>query len=123
MTVLLIIALFVLIPAAFSFSGNSFLYRHLPPPALTVGAPIIYRHDEASTHPAAGACDIRPAPRGEFYYYSIIKYLRVVEVLNDGQIVAVAANKQRLSFQPNDGAVRKARFNERLRFYTRFPQE
>jgi hypothetical protein len=90
--------------------------------ALSVGAPVIYRQEEVSTRPTADARDIRPAARGEYYYYSIINYLRVIEVLADGRIIAVSRNNQRLCFRPNDSALRKARFNERLIYRLRFPR-
>jgi hypothetical protein len=86
---------------------------------LRIGAAVIYRREEASTRPAPDAQDIRPAERGEFYYYSIIRYLRVPEVLDDGRLIAVTANLQRLCFWPDDSSLRKARWTERLRYALR----
>jgi hypothetical protein len=69
-----------------------------------------------------GRTDIRPATCGEYYYCSIIDYLRVTEVLGDGRIIAVAHNHMRFCFWPNDSALRKARLNERLFYRQRFPR-
>ncbi len=123
MTVLFFFALLVLLPTAAAFlSGTSLLGRAFIKPAFSVGAPVIYRQEEVSTRPTADARDIRPAARGEYYYYSIISYLRVIEVLADGRIIAVARDNQRRCFRPNDSALRKARLNERLIYRLRFPR-
>jgi hypothetical protein len=119
--VLFFFAVIVLLFAAAAFlSGTTLLARAFIKPAFSVGAPVIYRQEEVSTRPTADARDIRPAARGEYYYYSIINYLRVIEVLADGRIIAVSRNNQRLCFRPNDSALRKARFNERLIYRLRF---
>lgn len=122
MTVLLLLALVVVLPATGALlSERSVLQRTLIRPAFSIGAPIVYRQHEVSTHPVAEAYDVRPAERGEFYYYSIINYLRVAEVLGDGRIIAIARNNQRLCFWPNDSSLRKARLTERLLHRPRFP--
>jgi len=123
MFVLSLFALLVLVPAAAAliFEGSRW-HRSLIRPAFSIGAAIIYRQEVASTQPAADARDIRPATRGEYYYYNIINYLRVTEVLGDGRIIAVARNHKRLCFWPNDSALRKARLNERLFYRQRFPR-
>jgi hypothetical protein len=122
-TVLFLFALLVLLPAAAAFlAGTSLLARAFIKPAFSVGAPVIYCQEEVSTRPTADARDIRPAARGEYYYYSIINYLRVIEVLADGRIIAVARDNQRRCFRPNDSALRKARLNERLIYRLRFPR-
>ena len=123
MFVLSLFALLVLVPAAAAliFEGSRW-HRSLIRPAFSIGAAIIYRQEVASTQPAADARDIRPATRGEYYYYNIINYLRVTEVLGDGRIIAVARNHKRLCFWPNDSALRKARLNERLFCRQRFPR-
>ena len=123
MFVLSLFALLVLAPAAAALiSEGSRWHRSLIRPAFSIGAAIIYRQEAASTQPAADARDIRPATRGEYYYYNIINYLRVTEVLGDGRIIAVARNHKRLCFWPNDSALRKARLNERLFYRQRFPR-
>jgi len=114
MFVLSLFALLVLVPAAAALiSESSRWQRSSIRPAFSIGAAIIYRQERvASTRPTADARDIRPATRGEYYYYSIINYLRVTEVLGDGRIIAVARNHKRLCFWPNDSALRKARLKE-----------
>lgn len=62
-----------------------------------------------------------PSERGEFYYYSLINYLRVADVLDDGRIIAIARNNKRLWLWPNDSQLRKARLLERLLYRWRFP--
>jgi hypothetical protein len=123
MFVLSLLALLVLLPAAAALIFETSLWqRSSIRPAFSIGAALIYRQQVASTRPTADARDIRPAARGEYYYYNIIDYLRVTEVLGDGRIIAVAHNDKRLCFWPNDSALRKARLNERLFYRQRFPR-
>jgi hypothetical protein len=124
MFVLSLFALLVLVPAAAAIiSEASRWHRSSIRPAFSIGAAIIYRQERvASTRPTADAHNIRPATRGEYYYYNIINYLRVTEVLGDGRIIAVARNHKRLCFWPNDSALRKARLKERLFYRQRFPR-
>ena len=122
MTVVLFLSLFVAVPATLAFFSETSLWqRSLLKPAFSVGTPIVYRQQQVSTRPAADAYDVYPAERGDYYYYTIINYLRVTEVLSDGRIIAVARNNERLCFSPNDSSLRKARLAERL-IYRRFPQ-
>jgi hypothetical protein len=122
MTVLLFLTFLVLLPAAAALlDEHSRLPRTLTKPAFRVGAPVIYRREEVSVRPIVDAHDVRPAERGEYYYYSIINYLRVTEVLGDGRIIArVAAIAQRLCFWRDDSSLRKARLTERVRYRRRF---
>ena len=123
MFVLSLFALLVLLPAlAASISGASLWQRSSIKPGFSAGTAVIYQQEVASTRPTPDARDIRPADRGDYYYYHIINYLRVIEVLGDGRIVAVARNDTRLCFWPNDSALRKARLNERLIYRQRFPR-
>ena len=123
MSLVLLLTLLVMLPAAGAlFFGTPFWQRRSLKPAFRVGAPIVYRQQEVSTHPAADACDVHPAERGEYYYYTIINYLRVAEVMGDGRIIAVARNNKRLCFRPNDSSLRKARLTERLIYRPRFPR-
>ena len=123
MFVLSLFVLLVLLPAAAALISEASHWHRFPTrPSFSIGAAVIYRQEVASTSPTAAARDIRPATRGEYYYYSIIDYLRVIEVLGDGRIIAVARNHKRLCFWPNDSALRKARLNERLFYRQRFPR-
>ena len=83
---------------------------------------MVYRQEEVSNCPGPDAHDIRPAARGDSYYYSIISYLRVSELLSDGRVIAVARDRKRLCFWPDDSSLRKARLSERLIYRPRFPQ-
>ena len=123
MTLLLLLIFLVLLPAAIAlFSETSLWQRASTKPVFSIGAPVVYRQEEVATRPTSDAHDIHPAERGEYYYYSIINYLRVTEVLGDGRIIAVARNNERLCFWPNDSCLRKARLTERLFYRLRFPQ-
>ena len=120
---LLIVTLLVILFAAGAwFSETSFWQHASLKPAFRIGAPVVYRQQEVSTHPAANACDVHPAERGEYYYYTVINYLRVAEVMADGRIIAIARNNQRLCFRPNDSSLRRARLTERLIYRPRFPR-
>jgi hypothetical protein len=120
---LLIVTLLVILFAAGAwFSETSFWQHASPKPAFRIGAPVVYRQQEVSSHPAADARDVHPAERGEYYYYTVINYLRVAEVMADGRIIAIARNNQRLCFRPNDSSLRRARLTERLIYRPRFPR-
>lgn len=108
MTVLLLLAFLVLLPAAIALLAEPSLAQ----PAATgspfgIGAPVVYRQEEVATCPVSDARDIRPAERGEYYYYSVINYLRVTEVLRDGRIIVVARDHKRLCLSPGDSCLRK----------------
>jgi hypothetical protein len=115
--------LLVVLPAvAALFAERSSAAPSSGKPVYEVGAPLIYRQDEASTRPVPEARDIQPSERGEFYYYSLVSYLRVVEVLDDDRIVAVGSNQKRLCFWPNNSGLRKAGVTERVLHPRRFPR-
>jgi len=123
MTVLLLLLAFVVfLLATIAFRpGTSAVPSGSITPLYAIGAPVIHRHEVVAPRPAANAHDIRPAPRGEFYQFSVIDYLRVVEILADGRVIAIAPNKERLCFSPGDSSFRKARLTERLLYRPRFP--
>jgi hypothetical protein len=122
MIALFVFVLLVIVPAAAALlSETSFLSRAAIRPAFGIGAPIVYSRRAISTQPVAGARDIRPSERGEFYYYNLVNYLRVTEVLDDGRVLAIACNNVRLCFSPGDSDFRKARVMERLIYRRRFP--
>ena len=120
MTIAFLLLILVLLPAAAGFlSERSFWQPSVP--VFSIGTPVVYRQEEVSTRPTANACDVHPAERGEFYYYSIINYLRVIEVLDDHRIIAVARDNKRICLWPNESGLRKARLTERLIYRFRFP--
>ena len=119
MTLLLLLTL---LAAGALLSDTSFWQRTSLKRAFHIGAPVVYRQQEVSTCPTADARDVHPAERGEYYYYTVINYLRVAEVMADGRIIAVARNNKRLCFWPNDSGLRKARPAERLIYRPCFPR-
>ncbi len=121
MTLLLLVFFLVVLPAFFGFffNGHSSSSRKSVVANFGLGAPIVYQKQEVTTHPSADARDVRPAARGEFYYYTVLTYLRVTDVLSDGRLVGVARNHRLLEFEPNDSNLRKASFFERLLYCPR----
>jgi len=122
MTVPVLLTLLVVLPAIVALvSETSLLQRVFGRRTFCVGVPIVYRKQEVSTRLNPDAFDIHPATRGEFYYYSILNYLRVTEVLKDGRIMAVTRDKNWLCLWPNDSRLRRARLTERFIYRSRFP--
>ena len=121
MTVLLLLLLLVALPAFTAFwAERRWQYGGLN--LLSIGTPVVYHQYEASTRPVRGAHNIQPAERGDFYYYTIINYLRVAEVFADGAIIAVSQNRQRIYLAPNERNLRRASLAERLIYRPRFPR-
>src|SRR5207302_10268068 len=101
-TLLLLLTLLVtLLAAGALLSDISFWQRASLKPAFRIGAPVVYRQQEVSTCPTADARDVHPAERGDYYYYTVINYLRVAEAMADGRIIPVARNTKRRCFRPN----------------------
>ena len=96
--------------------GPQFLRRK-----LQVGAPIIYRKLEISTCPSRDAYQVRPAEKGEFYYYLTNKYWRVEAVQPDGWIVARSPLMETHLLRRDDPNLHRATLFERLRYAPRFP--
>ena len=122
MIVLLVFALLVIVPALVAFlADTSLLPRLIVTPVLGVGAPIVYQRQEISTRPRSDALNVQPAERGEFYYCTLVNYLRVTHVLDDGRIIAITPDNRRYCFWPNDSQLRKPRLTERFIYRRRFP--
>ena len=122
MIVLLIIIALVIVPASVAFLSDTSLFsRAWVTPAFGIGAPIIHSRRAISTRPVFGARNVRPSERGEFYYYNLVNYLRVTHVLDDGSVIAIARDNERLCFSPDDTRFRKAGLVERLIYRWRFP--
>lgn len=118
MTVLLLITLVVVLPACFAFAAKAV---HVSATRRwDVGARIVYREEQISTRPVAHAHNVQPAERGEFYYYSLINYLRVTEVLRDGRLIAVTNDRRQFCFAPDDAHLRKPRLLEGVLHRARF---
>jgi len=120
--VFVFLTLLVVLPAiVVLLSKTSLLQRTFTRSAFCVGAPIVHSRQEVSTRLRPDAFDIHPATRGEFYYYSVLNYLRVTEVLDDGRIIAVARDNNWVCFSPNDSGLRKPSLTERFIYRSRFP--
>ena len=113
MTVLLLLALVVVLPAAGALlSERSLLQRALIKPAFSIGAPIVYRQHEVSTHPVADASMSARPSAVSFTITASSTISASPKVLGDGRIIAIARNNQRLCFWPNDSSLRKARLDQ-----------
>jgi hypothetical protein len=90
--------------------------RHFRP-----GDCVIYQKQKLSAHPGRHAQDIRPAPNGDTYSYSVLKFYRVVAVQSDQTIVVCTRRGRRRTLAIADAAMRLAHWWERLFFAARFP--
>jgi len=125
MTMLLLVALLVIVPALIGLlliSQRSSNRAQAADAKFGIGAPIIYQQQEVSTHPGPDAHDIRPAARGDYYYYNIINYLRVADVLSDGRIVAINRTQTQHYLRATDTNLRKPSLIERIIYRPRFPR-
>ena len=122
MTVLFIITLLVITPAAAAVLSQLSFFSPVTGSRFPVGARVVYRREEISTCPDPNAVDVYPSARGEFYYYSLVSYLRVVDVLGDGRVIAVDCHNKNTCLLPNDSNLRKARLTERLVHRWAFPR-
>jgi hypothetical protein len=118
MIVLIVLLLLILVPAAVAFVSETSLLSRA---AFGIGAAVVYSRREMSTQLLPGAHHVDPSDRGEFYYYTLVDYLRVAEVLDDGRVLAVARDNVRVLFWPDDSQFRKARLIERFIYRWRFP--
>lgn len=125
-TALSVFIILIVLPAGVGWlvsSGHFSLNRHFLRRRLQPGVPIVYRMAESSTRPPGPeARDVRPAERGDFYYYLIKKYWRVEQVLGDGRIVAVTPLMEHHVLRRDDPNLRKANLLEQLRYGARFPR-
>jgi len=119
MIILFILAVLVVMPAIAALTLEGWPLSGAP---FAVGAPVVYQREVVSNQPCSGARDVRPSEHGEFYYYSLVNYLRVTEVLGDGRIIAVSRDNNRVYLSPNDSQLRKARLTERFIYRWRFPR-
>ena len=82
---------------------------------------VIYYKPKVSGHPGPHAQDIHPAPNGDTYTYSVLKFYRVVAVQPDHTIVVRTRRGRQRTFAVADAAMRLAHWWERLFFSSRFP--
>jgi hypothetical protein len=89
--------------------------------ALQPGDCVVYHKPKTSACPGPHARDVRPAPLGDSYSYSVPKFYRVVEV-RPGPAVVVRTRRGRLrTLAAGDPALHRAAWWERLLFGPRFP--
>ena len=82
---------------------------------------VIYRKQKLSARPGPNAQDIHPAPNGDTYTYSVLKFYRVVAVQPDHTIVVRTRRGRQRTLAAADEAMRLAHWWERLLFASRFP--
>jgi hypothetical protein len=133
MTVLLLILILIVIPAAIGYAlylegfdqataswylGTLSRVFHA---GITPGDPLIYRKPKVSPRPGPRARNIEPAENGDEYRYEVDKFWTVADVLDDGRLLAVTRRGKQVYVSAEDERLRKARLIERLRFRRRFP--
>lgn len=124
MVTLVLLGIFVGGPALIGVllaADHGFAFHRFLPSRLRPGVAIVYRVVETSTCPTTDAYEVRPAEKGEFYYYLRNKYWRVEEVRPDGWIVARTPLMEQQLLRRDDPNLRKANVVERLRYAARFP--
>jgi hypothetical protein len=85
------------------------------------GDRIVYRMSKHSSHPTPRAVEVWPEPAGEFYSYDVLKYWVVSGVQADGRLVVTTRRGKRRLIHPDDPALRRATWWERLFCASRFP--
>jgi len=85
------------------------------------GDVVVYRKQKSSVHPGPHARDIKPAPHGDSYSYSVDKFWRVISVLHDNTLVVLTRRGKQHTITADDPALRRAHWWERLLFRHRFP--
>jgi len=135
MTVLTLIFILVVIPAALGYclyaeglTGDfesspfslSFLFGgvrgHFQP-----GDYLIYRKSKVSPRPGPRARNVQPSEKGDDYYYEVDKFWTLSDVLDDGRLVAVTRSGKRVFLTPEDERIRKAGLLARMVYRRRFP--
>ena len=70
-----------------------------------IGDCVVYRKPKVSLHPGRHARDIRPAPHGDHYDYSVDKFYRVIEVLANHMITVLTKRGRRHTLAADDPAL------------------
>ena len=82
---------------------------------------VIYTLPKRSRHPGPRARSIHPAPMGDDYSYVVDKFWVVSELVGDDQVLLRTRRGKTRIVQIEDPLLRKARWWERWRYRTRFP--
>jgi len=133
MTILLLILVLVVIPAAI---GYAFYVEDFGPATaswwlgslsrvfhagIAAGDLLIYRKPKVSPRPGPRARNIKRTENGDNYYYEVDKFWTVADVLDDDRLLAVTRTGKQVYLSPEDERLRKARLLERVRYRRRFP--
>ena len=137
MTVLILMLLLVVIPAMIGFClYTEFTGAHFHPTAFDdlrqklghffhsqfePGDFLIYRKAKVSPRPGPRARNVHASEKGDDYYYEVDKFWTVVDVLDDGRLVARTRTGKEVRLTAEDERLRRAGMLERLRFRRRFP--
>lgn len=96
-------------------------------PALTravyqPGDLVIYTMPKHSRHPGPRARSIHPAPMGDDYSYVVDKFWVVAELVDGQQVLLKTRRGKTHMVRTDDPLLRKARWWERWRYRSRFPE-
>lgn len=82
---------------------------------------VIYAMPKRSRQPGPRARSIHPAPMGDDYAYVVDKFWVVAEMIGDDQVLLKTRRGKTRIVQIEDPLLRKARWWERWRHRSRFP--
>jgi hypothetical protein len=85
------------------------------------GDVVVYRKQKSSLRPGTHARDVTPAPNGDYYYYAVDKFWRVVAVLPSNQLLVRTRKGKEHALAADDPALRRVHWWEWLLFRHRFP--
>lgn len=86
------------------------------------GDAVVFRMQKRSTHPGPRAADVRPDRFGDQYSYMVDKFWVIDRVLDDGRLVARTRRGKTHTLHPADPRLHRARWWDKLRYGSRFPQ-
>jgi len=88
---------------------------------VKVGEPVVFRLSKLSSHPGPRAQSIKPAPRGEQYWYEVDKFWVVSEARPSGELV-LKTRRGKTHVLPSDHAkLRRPRLWEKLLYRHKLP--
>jgi hypothetical protein len=83
---------------------------------------VIYRKTKHSTHPGPRASNIQPAQNGDTYCYTVDKYWIIRDIREDGMLLAETRRGKQHELRPDDPALKRANWLQRLIYRTRFDE-
>lgn len=90
--------------------------------SFTRGDPIVYRMQKHSRRPGPRAKDVRAAPRGDTYCYSVDKFWVVADARPDGKLLLCTRGGKRHVVDGQSSRIRRPTLWERVAYRHRFPQ-